>query len=245
MSRSLYVAASEAESGKSAVALGLFDLMSRRVGRAAPFRPVVRGGDEPDPVVTLLRTRYPVDAPYESCVGVTYDDVHSDPDRAMGEIVSRYRALERECDAILVVGTDFTDVGAPTELSFNARLAANLGSPVLAVVILLAGRNTVHVLATLASDGLVPLVNTIAATLGGMAIVRRIAPSVERDLLIASGAGVGFGILISVSLLLGLAGLLSIGTAWGVVALLALLGAADVYIDQGRWRGAPSAATVG
>jgi phosphate acetyltransferase len=134
VSRSLYVAASEAESGKSAVALGLFDLMSRRVGRAAPFRPVVRGGDEPDPVVTLLRTRYHVDAPYESCVGVTYDDVHADPDRAMGEIVSRYRALERDCDAILVVGTDFTDVGAPTELSFNARLAANLGSPVLAVV---------------------------------------------------------------------------------------------------------------
>ena len=134
MSRSLYVAASEAESGKSAVALGLFDLMSRRVGRAAPFRPVVRGGEEPDPVVSMLRSRYPVDAPYEDCVGVTYDDVHADPDRAMGEIVSRYRALERECDAILVVGTDFTDVGAATELSFNARLAANLGSPVLAVV---------------------------------------------------------------------------------------------------------------
>lgn len=131
---SLYLAASEAESGKSAVALGLFDLITRRVGRAAVFRPVVRGGEVPDPVVTLLRDRYRLDVPYEDCVGITYDDVHADPERAVADVLARYRELEKHSDAVLVVGTDFTDVGAPTELAFNARLAANLGSPVLAVV---------------------------------------------------------------------------------------------------------------
>jgi phosphate acetyltransferase len=34
----------------------------------------------------------------------------------------------------VVVGTDYTDVSGPTELAFNARIAANLGAPVLLVV---------------------------------------------------------------------------------------------------------------
>jgi len=35
---------------------------------------------------------------------------------------------------ILVVGSDYTDVASGTELSFNAKIAANLGSPVVLVV---------------------------------------------------------------------------------------------------------------
>ena len=35
---------------------------------------------------------------------------------------------------MVVVGSDYTDVGAPTEFSFNAKIAANLGSPVLLVL---------------------------------------------------------------------------------------------------------------
>ena len=36
--------------------------------------------------------------------------------------------------AVVVVGSDYTDVGTPTEFSFNARIAANLGAPVLLVL---------------------------------------------------------------------------------------------------------------
>ena len=35
---------------------------------------------------------------------------------------------------MVVVGSDYTDVAGPTELTFNARVAANLGAPVLLVV---------------------------------------------------------------------------------------------------------------
>ena len=42
MSKSIYVASSEARSGKSLAALGLMELASRRVGRVGFFRPVVR-----------------------------------------------------------------------------------------------------------------------------------------------------------------------------------------------------------
>ena len=36
-----------------------------------------------------------------------------------------------QCDAVVVIGSDYTDVVNPSELSFNARIAVNLGAPVL------------------------------------------------------------------------------------------------------------------
>ncbi|NUW39411.1 phosphate acetyltransferase [Nonomuraea rhodomycinica] len=133
MTRAVYVAAAEAASNKGTIALGMVDLLSRQVGTVGVFRPVVRAGRE-DNLVNTVRSRFQLGSPYETYTGVTYDDVHADADRAAGDIVARYRALAGRCDAVVVVGTDYTDVGAPTEFEFNARLAADLGTPVLNVV---------------------------------------------------------------------------------------------------------------
>ena len=47
----------------------------------------------------------------------------------MGVIVDRFHEVARDHDTVLVVGSDFTDVAAPTEFSVNAAVAANLGRP--------------------------------------------------------------------------------------------------------------------
>ncbi|WP_370384795.1 phosphate acetyltransferase [Catenulispora sp. GAS73] len=130
----LYITATDAASGKTVVALGVAEAMSRRVRRLGVFRPVVPGGGAVDPVVDLIRTRYRIDEPYEDCVGTTYDAVHLDPARAVETIVDRYRALAARCEAVVVVGSDFTDAANTTEFGFNANVAANLALPVLLVV---------------------------------------------------------------------------------------------------------------
>ncbi len=63
-----------------------------------------------------------------------YDDVHQDPEAAMSTIVDRYHAVAGRFDAVLVVGSDYTDIASPTEFSFNARVAANLNCPMVLVV---------------------------------------------------------------------------------------------------------------
>ncbi|MEW9550660.1 phosphate acetyltransferase [Nonomuraea sp. NPDC050783] len=133
MTRAVYVAASEAESNKGTVALGMVELLSRQVETVGVFRPVVRAGRE-DNLINTVRSRFQLALPYDACAGVTYDEVHADADRAAGDIVARYRELAGRCGAVVVIGTDYTDVGAPTEFEFNARLAADLGTPVLNVV---------------------------------------------------------------------------------------------------------------
>ena len=134
MTRSIYITSIEGHAGKSTVALGMLDTLSHETERVGVFRPVARSGDERDYVLEMLLAHAGVDLDYDDCVGVTYDDVHADPDAALSEILSRFKAVERQCDAIVILGSDYTDVGSPTELGFNARIAANLGAPVLLVL---------------------------------------------------------------------------------------------------------------
>ncbi|MFZ7087058.1 phosphate acetyltransferase [Curtobacterium sp. RRHDQ10] len=139
MSTRIFITSAEGHTGKSTVALGVLETLTRSVGRVGVFRPIARSTSERDYVLDLLLQQGVADIPYEDCIGVSYDELHADPDAALASIVNRFAHVERQCDAVVIVGSDYTDVGSPTELSFNARIAANLGAPVLLV---LGGRNS-------------------------------------------------------------------------------------------------------
>ena len=134
MASSVYITSVEGHSGKSAIALGVLDTLLHGMQRVGVFRPVARSTSERDFVLELLLARDGVDLDYDDCVGVSYEELHENLDAALSRIVDRYKAIERQCDAVVIVGSDFTDVATPTELATNARIAANLGAPVLLVV---------------------------------------------------------------------------------------------------------------
>ncbi|WP_298865695.1 phosphate acetyltransferase [uncultured Microbacterium sp.] len=134
MARSIYITSAEGHTGKSTIALGVLDALMRVSPRVGVFRPIARSTQERDYVLELLLAHDGVHLDYEDCIGVSYDDVRADPEHALGEIVARFKAVEAQCDAVVVVGSDYTDVASPAELGFNARIAANLGVPVLLVI---------------------------------------------------------------------------------------------------------------
>ncbi|MET1015247.1 phosphate acetyltransferase [Orlajensenia leifsoniae] len=139
MARSIYLSSAEGHTGKSTIALGILATLTRTTAKVGVFRPIARSTAERDYVLDLLLEQSTAGLDYDTCVGVTYDDVHTDPDAALSRIVERYKAVEAACDAVVIVGSDYTDVGSPTELGYNARIAANLGAPVL---LALGGRHT-------------------------------------------------------------------------------------------------------
>jgi phosphate acetyltransferase len=137
VSRSVYVASPEGLTGKSAVALGLLDALTREVGSVGVFRPLTTTGsksEDLDLTVDLLVNQPGIVQSYDEAIGVTYDAARQDADEALHVIVERFGQLTDRFDVILVVGSDYTDVTSGTELSFNAKIAANLGSPVVLVV---------------------------------------------------------------------------------------------------------------
>jgi phosphate acetyltransferase len=93
MSRSLFIASPEAQSGKSMVAYGLLDLLTRRVAPVGVFCPVADTLEAVDPVVHLLLSHPAVDQPYDSAIGVSYHALHADFDAALSRIVDRYGGL--------------------------------------------------------------------------------------------------------------------------------------------------------
>ncbi|BBZ24051.1 phosphate acetyltransferase [Mycolicibacter hiberniae] len=132
---SIYLAAAEGGSGKSVLALGLLHLLAASSARVGVFRPIVRSLDEPDGQLELLLAHATAAIEdHSSCRGVTYQQVFADREAALGEIVSRFHDVARHCDTVLVVGSDYTDVVNPSELSFNARVAVNLGAPLVLAV---------------------------------------------------------------------------------------------------------------
>jgi phosphate acetyltransferase len=119
------------------VALGLLDALTREVGSVGVFRPLTTtrsGSDDVDLIVDLLVNQPGISQSYDEAIGVTYDAAREDADEAMHVIVERFGQLSDRFDVILVIGSDYTDVATGTELSFNAKIAANLGSPVVLVV---------------------------------------------------------------------------------------------------------------
>jgi phosphate acetyltransferase len=155
VSRSVYVASPEGLTGKSAVALGLLDALIREVGSVGVFRPLTTlGGSGPDEgvdhIVEMLVAQPGTDQTYEEALGVTYAQAHDDLDEALHVIIERYGRLASRFEVMVVLGSDYTDVSTGTELSFNARVAANLGSPVVLVV---HGRDRTPEQVRVAADG--------------------------------------------------------------------------------------------
>jgi phosphate acetyltransferase len=144
VARSVYVAGLGPSVGKGTVALGIVELLSRQVAKVAVFRPLVSASGR-DPLLEVLRSRYPGPVGVEDSFGVTLAEAGAlvadgRREELIGRIVERYREVERRSSAVVVVGSDFTDKPEeggeelPRELAFNARLATEFGSVVVPVV---------------------------------------------------------------------------------------------------------------
>ncbi|WBB66639.1 phosphate acetyltransferase [Micromonospora sp. WMMD812] len=177
MARSVYLTSVGSGGGKSTIALGLAELLSRQVGRIGVFRPLI-AGTGPDPILALLSERYRIELPLADLAGATYAEATTlvadgRREELISRIVERYRAVERRCPAVVVVGSDFDDTGDPArprELAFNARLATEFGSVVVPVVdgfgqepaaIAAAARGAYHDLADLGATVLAVIANRV------------------------------------------------------------------------------------
>jgi phosphate acetyltransferase len=121
--RSIYVAGLGREDGRHVVELGLMELLSHRVERVGVYRPVSRG-EQPDGIVALLRSRYPLRS--FGC-GLTPEEIaETNQDKLVPRLADAFRAAASDCDAMLILG-------GPPEDDLDARLAAEIAAPVVLV----------------------------------------------------------------------------------------------------------------
>lgn len=140
MNKAIYIAASEANSGKSMLSLGLMQLFLRNKPKVGYFRPIIDNPIEgaKDNHINTILNYFKLKTKYEDSYAFTRSDLikklnDDQEDEVINIIIEKYKKLEEENDFVIVEGTDFSDHAAVIEMDLNVLIAKNLGTPVIIV----------------------------------------------------------------------------------------------------------------
>ncbi|MDP8215186.1 MAG: phosphate acetyltransferase [Candidatus Euphemobacter frigidus] len=138
MTKNLYIASTEEKSGKTAVVLGLAELVLSNAENPGFFRPIINDGPGAIDDISLISSRFNLQEPVEEMYTFSRAKVgeliaQDRTDEIWGGVIKTYQKLSEKHDFILCEGTDFSGSSAGFEFDINAELADLLGSPVLLV----------------------------------------------------------------------------------------------------------------
>lgn len=127
-------------SGKSAVALGVMQMLTRTMRSVAIFRPIINEPqlDARDPDINLLITHFKLDMEYADAFAYTQAEARDIINKGsrnllVENIIQKYKKLLQTHDFVLCIGTDFLGKDPVFEFELNAEISANLGCPVMLV----------------------------------------------------------------------------------------------------------------
>ncbi len=140
MNKAIYIATSEANSGKSIVALGLMRMLLGKTAKVGYFRPIiddVKKGKKDNHINTIISHFNLSINPNEAYAFTRSEFINKRNEGKEGEIfdkiIEKYKSLEEKNDFMLVEGTDFSGEGTAIELDANILIAKNLGIPAIIV----------------------------------------------------------------------------------------------------------------
>lgn len=140
MSKGIYVATIEPNSGKSLVVLGLMRMLLGKTATVGYFRPIIEDHEpgEMDNHINTVISHFDIDINYKKTYAYTRNEVldlynQGKSGEVIDEIIKKYKYLEARFDIVLVEGTDFSHENSSLELDINILISKNLGIPVIIV----------------------------------------------------------------------------------------------------------------
>lgn len=141
MSKGIYVATIEPNSGKSVVVLGLMRMLLGKTAKVGYFRPIIDDLDsgEMDNHINTVLSHFEIDINYKKSYAYTRNEVldlynQGKSGEVIDEIIKKYKHLEDHFDFVLVEGTDFSHENSSIELDLNILISKNLSLPVIIVI---------------------------------------------------------------------------------------------------------------
>jgi phosphate acetyltransferase len=140
MSKAIYIAATEPDSGKSLVSLGLLRMMLTKSSKVGYFKPILNENSKSsfDEETNTALNFFKLNLDYKDCYAFKQGEVvqllsEGKIDTVIQTVIEKYKQLEKRFDYVLVEGSDFSSIGAFTELDVNLMFAKNLNIPALIV----------------------------------------------------------------------------------------------------------------
>ncbi len=137
--KSLYIASTEPQSGKSVVAIGLMKLMQQRVDNIGYIKPI--GNSDcynPDDDVELVRILFKLKQDPDIINPICIDNAREilaagEEDELLTKVLRAYNQVAKDSDIVVIEGTDYTSALSALELDINAELSKTLDAPILMV----------------------------------------------------------------------------------------------------------------
>ena len=141
MLKNIYLAANKNDSQKTIIALGLMELLTKKVEKIAYFKPVIHVSEN-NPIgnhFNLVKPYFGLETNDEQMYAFTFDEAeklisNGKRDDLLEGIVKKYKELEETHDFVFCDGTDFDDLECLFEMNLNARIASILAAPVFMVI---------------------------------------------------------------------------------------------------------------
>lgn len=138
MSKAVYIATTEPDSGKSIISLGLMQLLLGKAAKVGYFRPIIDDFElgKIDNHINTVSQYFNLDIPFAEAYAFTRSEViqrknEDRDDEIIGKIIEKYKAIEERFDFVLVEGTSFSGEGTIIEFDINVVIAKNLGIPAI------------------------------------------------------------------------------------------------------------------
>ena len=140
MSKGIYVATIEPNSGKSVIVLGLMRMLLGKTATVGYFRPIIEDleAGEMDNHISTVLSHFEIDINYKNTFAYTRSQMvdlynQGKSGEVIDEIIKKYKYLESRFDVVLVEGTDFSHENSSLELDINILISKNLSIPVIIV----------------------------------------------------------------------------------------------------------------
>lgn len=141
MSKAIYIASCEPNSGKSIITLGLLNILVGKIKKIAYFRPIVkeRPGKNKDVHIETVLAQFGLPIAYEQTYAFAYDEFLKQRSEGnngyiLDTIIAKFKRLEENNDFVVVEGTGFDREGASFEFDSNIEIAKNLGIPLILII---------------------------------------------------------------------------------------------------------------
>ncbi|MDI9366478.1 MAG: phosphate acetyltransferase [Flavobacterium sp.] len=141
MTRGVFIATTDTNSGKSLIAIGLMNKLRGLYKNVAYFKPIVKHypNQSANSHIDTITSYFSLQDKKSDMFAFTRDEVmrlrsEGNESKIIDTIIAKYKKLEDTHNFVIVEGTDFETEGNTFELKINVEIAKNLGIPAILVI---------------------------------------------------------------------------------------------------------------
>jgi len=141
MIKTVFIASTEAHSGKSIVSIGLVNMLLGKAQKIGYYKPIITNNqfEKKDNHIDAILKHFALPMTYEDTYAFTWQQAMQQMEtESQGElidtIIRKYKYLENNYDFTIVEGTDYLGEGSAFEFEINVQIAKNLRAPAIIVI---------------------------------------------------------------------------------------------------------------